>query len=493
VRFFATAALAPWAAARHSRGRSVSSVEAPQAVSTSPIVALVGRPNVGKSALFNRLLGRRLAIVEETPGVTRDRLYAPVEWLGRRFTVVDTGGIETGDVDDILAQTRAQAELAIREADVVVFVVDAQTGVVSGDDDVAALLRARRDKVLLVANKVESPNSAANIYEFCSLGFDVPMPVSAVHGLQSGDLLDAIVAKLPPDDTGPDEDEGIVRLAIIGQPNVGKSSLVNALVGKQRAIVSDTPGTTRDATDTETERDGRRFVIIDTAGIRRHVNQGPALDYYSSLRAVAAIGRCDVALLLIDAQVGATAQDRRIAGLATDEGKAFAIMVNKWDLVDAAAFDRAEVEAALRADFSFAPYVAVLFGSALTKRGVHKVWDTVAACADERRKRVATSRLNHVIRDAFRTHPPALFRGNALKCYYVTQAGTAPPEFVFFVNDPRLLHFSYRRYLENTIREAFGFSGTPMKLEFRPRVQQDATTHEEMILPRAAGAVEDAT
>src|SRR5450755_431127 len=362
---------------RVSRGRRGLVVEQALAVTSSPIVALVGRPNVGKSALFNRLLGRRLAIVEATPGVTRDRLYAPIEWLGRRFTVVDTGGIETGSVDDLMAQTRAQAELAIREADVVLFVVDAQAGVQAGDDDVAGLLRPQGEKVLLVANKVESPNSAANIYEFCTLGFDVPMPVSAVHGLQSGDLLDAIVAKLPAEKIAPDDDDGIVRLAIIGQPNVGKSSLVNALLGQKRAIVSETPGTTRDATDTEMERDGRRFVIIDTAGIRRHVNQGPALDYYSSLRAVAAIGRCDVALLLIDAQVGATAQDRRIAGLATDEGKAFAIMVNKWDLVDAAAFDRAEVEAALRADFSFAPYVALLFGSALTKRGVHKVWDTV--------------------------------------------------------------------------------------------------------------------
>jgi GTP-binding protein len=311
-----------------------------------------------------------------------------------------------------------------------------------------------------------------------------------VHGLQSGDLLDAIVAKLPPEKTGDDEDEGVVRLAIIGQPNVGKSSLVNALVGKERAIVSETPGTTRDATDTAVERDGRQFVIIDTAGIRRNVKHGPALDYYSSLRSVAAIGRCDVALLMIEAQIGATAQDRRIAGLAIEEGKALAIMVNKWDLVDAAAFDRAEVEEALRTEFSFAPYAALLFGSALTKKGVHKIWETVASCADERRKRVPTSRLNHVIRDAFRTHPPALFKGSAMKCYYVTQAGTAPPEFVFFVNDPRLLHFSYQRYLENTIREAFGFAGTPIRLTFRPRVQQDATTHEEMILPSGAGAEE---
>jgi GTP-binding protein len=477
---------------RVSRGRRGLAVEQALAVTSSPIVALVGRPNVGKSALFNRLLGRRLAIVEATPGVTRDRLYAPIEWLGRRFTVVDTGGIETGSVDDLMAQTRAQAELAIREADVVLFVVDAQAGVQVGDDDVAGLLRPQGEKVILVANKVESPNSAANIYEFCTLGFDVPMPVSAVHGLQSGDLLDAIVAKLPAEKVAPDDDDGIVRLAIIGQPNVGKSSLVNALLGQKRAIVSEFPGTTRDATDTEVDHEGRRFTIIDTAGIRRHVNQGPALDYYSSLRAVAAIGRCDVALLLIDAQVGVTAQDRRIAGLATEEGKALAILVNKWDLVDSAAFDRAEVEQALHADFSFAPYATVLFGSALTKKGVHKVWDAIASCADERRKRVPTARLNHVVRDAFRTHPPAPFKGNVLKCYYVTQAGTSPPKFVFFVNDPRLLHFSYSRYLENSIREAFGFAGTPVILDYRPRVQQDSTTHEELILESDAGKAKEA-
>jgi GTP-binding protein len=465
------------------RGRGRARVETNVTVTSPKIVALVGRPNVGKSALFNRLLGRRLAIVEETPGVTRDRLYAPVEWCGRRFTVVDTGGIETGETVDLMAQTRAQAELAIREADVVVFVVDAQDGVTGGDVDVAELLRPDNGKVLLVANKVESPNTSASIYEFCTLGFGVPMPVSAIHGLQSGDLLDAIVEKLGPDATPEEpEDETIVRLAIVGQPNVGKSSLLNALVGKERAIVSATPGTTRDATDTEIESDGRRFVIIDTAGIRKTVKTGPAIDYYSSLRAVAAIGRCDVALLLLDATLGATSQDRRIAGLAIEEGKAIALLVNKWDLVDTKEFEREQVEEALRADFPFAPYAPILFGSALTKKGIHKILGAVAAFADERRKRVPTPKLNQVVRDAFRTHPPPSFRGKTMKCYYVTQAGVAPPEFVFFVNDPRLLHFSYERFLENTIRATFGFLGTPIRLVFKPRVQQDRTEAEELIV-----------
>jgi GTPase len=464
------------------RGGGRESVEVDDTVTSPKIVALVGRPNVGKSALFNRFLGRRLAIVEESPGVTRDRLYAPVEWAGRHFTVVDTGGIETGDAADLMAQTRAQAELAIREADVVVFVVDAQEGVMPGDTDVAALLRPDRDKVLLVANKVESPKTDASIYEFCSLGFGVPMPVSAIHGLQSGDLLDAIVEKLGPDSSPEElEDESVIRLAIVGQPNVGKSSLVNALVGKERAVVSATPGTTRDATDTAIETDGRRFIIIDTAGIRKTVKTGPALDYYSSLRAVAAIGRCDVALLLLDATAGATSQDRRIAGLAIDEGKALAILVNKWDLVDTTSFERGDVEDALRAEFAFASYAPILFGSALTKKGVHKILGAVAAVAAERRKRVPTAKLNQIVRDAFRTHPPPSFRGKTMKCYYATQAGVAPPELVFFVNDPRLLHFSYERFLENTLRAAFDFQGTPIRLVFKPRVQQDRTEARELI------------
>lgn len=448
----------------------------------TPIVAIVGRPNVGKSALFNRLVGKRMAIVEETSGVTRDRLYGTAEWAGRSFMLVDTGGIETDVVDDVGAQTRVQAQIAIEEAQLILFVVDAKTGVMPSDIDVAGLLRPCSDRVLLVANKVESPITAASIYEFCSLGFGVPLEVSSIHGLQSGDLLDAIVARLPSADPAAEEDDaGHIGLAIVGQPNVGKSSLVNALVGKERAVVASSPGTTRDATDTEVAVKGRRFTIIDTAGIRRHASRGTALEHYSTLRAIAAISRSDVAVVVIDVMTGVKAQDKRIAGLAVEEGKGLVLFMNKTDLVSNASFDRQEAKAVILKEFAFAPYAAVMFGSALTKKGLHRIWRTIADVADERRKHVPTAKLNQVVRDAFRSRPPAPFRGHALKCYYVTQADVAPPLFVFFVNDPRLIHFSYERYLENTLRGAFGFAGTPMRLQFKPRVQQDKTDAEALI------------
>lgn len=445
------------------------------------IVAIVGRPNVGKSALFNRLVGERMAIVEPTPGVTRDRLYGVVDWNGREFTLVDTGGIETGRVDDVTAQTREQAHMAIDEADLIVFVVDAKSGVMAQDSDVADLLRRHRDRVLLVANKVESPKTSASIYEFCSLGFDVPLAVSAIHGLQSGDLLDAIVERLPPPAQRTESDDATVRLAIVGQPNVGKSSLANALLGRTRAVVAGTPGTTRDATDTKIDIEDRHFVVIDTAGMRRHERRGPALERFSALRAVAAIGRCDVAIVVIDVMTGATAQDRRIAGLAIEEGKGLILLINKVDLVEGAAFDREQANDILRKEFAFAPYASILYTSALTKKGVSKIWAAAAAVADERRKRVPTAKLNVVVRDAYRARPPAPFRGHALKIYYVTQSDVAPPTFVFFVNDSRLVHFSYERYLENALRDAFGFLGTPVRLVFRPRVQQDATKADDLI------------
>jgi GTPase len=446
-----------------------------------PIVAIVGRPNVGKSALFNRLVGGRVAIVEPTPGVTRDRLYGLVNWNGRDFTLVDTGGIEVGRADDVVERTREQTLMAIEESGLIVFVVDAKTGIMPQDTDVANLLRKHRERVLLVANKVESPKTTATIYEFCSLGFDVPLAVSAIHGLQSGDLLDAIVERLPEQAAATEVDESRVRLAIIGQPNVGKSSLVNALLGRTRAVVAAAPGTTRDATDSDIDVEGRHFVVIDTAGIRRHERQGAAVEHFSALRAVAAIGRCDVAVVVIDVMAGATAQDQRIAGLAIEEGKGLILLINKIDLVAGGSFDRAKANEILHEEFAFAPYARTLYTSALTKKGVVKLWEVAAEVADQRRKRIPTAKLNVVVREAVRAHPPSPFRGRALKVYYATQTDVGPPTFVFFVNDGRLVHFSYYRYLENSLRQAFGFEGTPVRLVFRPRVQQDSTKSEDLI------------
>ena len=451
-----------------------------------PIVAIVGRPNVGKSALFNRLVGKRVAIVEETAGVTRDRLYGVVHWNGRQFTLVDTGGIETGTADDVTVQTRQQAELAVQEADVILFVVDAKTGPMAQDSDVAGLLRRSAAKVLLVANKVESPATAATIYEFCDLGFGVPLAVSSIHGLQSGDLLDAIVARLPAEPApAAAQDENAIHLAIVGQPNVGKSSLANLLLGQTRAVVGAEPGTTRDATDTAIDVGGERFVIIDTAGMRRHARRGSAIEQYSSLRSAAAVARADVALVVIDAMVGVTAQDQRIAGLAVEEGKGLIIFVNKIDLVNKESFDREQAKDLLRSEFSFASYAEILFGSALTRKGVQRIWASVKAVGAERRKRIPTAKLNQTMRDAFRMRPPAAFRGRILKLFYATQSDVAPPTFVLFVNDPRLIHFSYQRYLENTLREAFGFHGTPVRFVFRRRVQQDTTDAEQLIAAAA--------
>jgi GTP-binding protein len=449
---------------------------------TLPVVAIVGRPNVGKSALFNRLAGERVAIVEPTPGVTRDRLYGVVEWAGRSFTLVDTGGLVEGRADEIAEQTRLQTLAAIQEADLILFVVDAKEGLVTTDDDVARLLRPHRNRVLLVANKVESPRTAAAVYEFCSLGFGEPMAVSAVHGLHSGDLLDAVLERLGPASSAaiPPESDAI-RVAIVGQPNVGKSSLVNALVGRERAVVAHEPGTTRDATDTAVTVDGRSFVVVDTAGIRKHRRQGPAIEQYSVLRALAALGRCDVAVVVLDAMRGATAQDLRIAGLAVEQGKGLVLLVNKMDLVDRTLFDRARAREILHGQLTFAPFARVLFASAKTKRGLSALWETVAEVEAQRRRRVPTARLNVVVRDAVRARPPAPVRGRLLKVFYATQTGVAPPSFLIFVNDGRLVHFSYHRYLEAALRDAFGFAGTPLRLTFAPRTQQDSTEATDLI------------
>jgi GTPase len=438
-------------------------------------VAVVGRPNVGKSALFNRLLGQRLAIVEDTPGVTRDRLYALAEWAGRTFTLVDTGGIETDpDPEDFIAQgTRSQAESAARDADVIVFVVDAQDGLTPVDQDVAQILRRNRRPVILVANKAESPRAEASIHaEFSGLGFGEPYPVSALHGEGTGDLLDAIVAKLPPEDPT-DLGEAELSLALIGRPNVGKSSLLNALLNEERAIVSDVPGTTRDAIDTLFTWSGRTFRLIDTAGVRKKPGQHGSIEYYSSLRSLKAIARCDVAILLIDALTGPTAQDRRLAGIALEERKALVIVGNKYDLVrELGEYSQNELANEIHAQLPFASFAPVTFLSALTKRRLQSLMPLVDRVAVNLDRRVPTAKLNAVIRDAVLAHPPPIQSGKPLKVLYVSQPQTHPPLFVFHVNDPELVPASYRRFIENTLRAEFDFEGVPLTFEFRSRRDQ---------------------
>ncbi len=439
-------------------------------------VAVVGRPNVGKSALFNRLLGQRLAIVEDTPGVTRDRLYALAEWRNRSFTLVDTGGIETEvDPDDAIASgTRAQADMAARDADVIVFVVDALDGLVGVDQDVAEILRRTRKPVVLTANKIESPRALASMHaEFGGLGFGEPIPVSAIHGEGTGDLLDAIVEKLPPEDPTRLE-EPQLALALIGQPNVGKSSLLNALLDEERAIVSDVPGTTRDAIDTLFVWSGREFRLIDTAGVYKRANQKGKIEYYSSLRSLKAIARCDVAILLIDALKGPTNQDRRLAGIALEERKALVIVGNKYDLVrELGEYSQGDLTNEIHAQLPFASFAPVTFLSALTKRRLQSLMPIVEKVAENLDRRVPTAKLNVVVREAVLAHPPPIHSGKPLKILYCSQPQTHPPLFVFHVNDPDLVPASYKRFIENTLRAEFDFEGVPLTLEFRSRREGD--------------------
>jgi GTP-binding protein len=442
-------------------------------------VAVVGRPNVGKSALFNRLIGQRLAIVEGTPGVTRDRLYALADWRGRTFTLVDTGGIETEiePGDQIALGTRAQADSAARDADVIVFLVDALDGLLPVDQDVADILRRTHKPVLLVANKVESPKALASVHaEFGGLGFGEPYAVSAIHGEGTGDLLDAIVEKLPPDDpTQLEEPE--LALAIVGQPNVGKSSLLNALLDEERAIVSDAPGTTRDAIDTLLRWKGRTFRLIDTAGVRRTANKHGSIEYYSSLRSLRALARCDVALLVIDALKGPTNQDRRLAGIAIEERKALIIVGNKYDLVrELGEYSQPELAGEIHAQMPFASFAPVTFLSAKTKRRLQSLMPIVERVAENLDRHIATAKLNVVVRDAVLAHPPPIHSDKALKILYCSQPQTHPPLFVFHVNDPKLVPPSYRRFIENTLRAEFDFEGVPLTLEFRSRREGEETT-----------------
>ncbi|HWP29736.1 MAG TPA: ribosome biogenesis GTPase Der [Chloroflexota bacterium] len=432
-----------------------------------PLVALVGRPNVGKSTLFNRLIGEPYAVVHEAPGTTRDRLYGTVEWRGVEFTLVDTGGIGLEVEGDIMAGTLAQAQEAIAEADVIVFLVDAQTGLTPADADIARLLRRTQKPVLLAVNKAEGPRRALGAVEFHALGLGDPIPLSAIHGTGTAELLDAILAVLPPAaEEAPAAEE--IGLAIVGRPNVGKSSLLNAIVGTPRSIVSAIPGTTRDAVDTVFEYRDQRLRLIDTAGIRRRGRITPGVERYSVLRALRAIDRADVVALVLDAQEGVTAQDAHVAGYIQQACRGVLLVLNKWDLVAKTPRIQAEYTTHVRRALQFLDYAPLLFVSAKTGQGVRQVLDTALAAAAEYAKRVPTARLNTVIAEAVRAHPLSE-RGRQLKVLYVTQASTRPPTFVFFVNDPSLLHFSYVRYLENQLRQHFGFEGTCIRLVFRSR------------------------
>ncbi|HEX8967507.1 MAG TPA: ribosome biogenesis GTPase Der [Chloroflexota bacterium] len=434
-----------------------------------PIVALVGRPNVGKSTLFNRLIGEHRAVVHEQPGTTRDRLYGTVEWRNREFTVIDTGGIglDTGE-GDLLADVRLQAEEAMREADIIVWVVDAAAGLTAADHEVAERLRPSRKPVVLAANKAENQRRQLDaVAEFSGLGFGEPIVISALHGEGTGDLLDAIVEWFPRAPAAV-EVPPAVSVAIVGRPNVGKSSLVNALVGARRTIVRDEAGTTRDAIDTPIVRDGQNILLIDTAGIRRRGRIQPGVEKFSVLRAVRAIERADVAVLVIDATEGMLAQDTHVAGYVDEAARGLIVAVNKWDLVEKHPRTQQEYTQLLRRELKFADWAPALYLSARTGQRVDRIITQALAIQAERTRRIPTPRLNEVVRKAVEAHPLS-DRGRTLKIYYCAQTGTAPPRFTCFCNDPRLVHFSYVRYLDNTLRAEFGFDGTPIRIEFRGR------------------------
>ncbi len=468
-----------------------------------PLVAIVGRPNVGKSTFFNRMLGERVAIVEDMPGTTRDRIYGDTDWNGREFTLIDTGGLEfgsgipvgqvglDGQPGDIMKNVRSQAELAVEEADVIVFMVDARSGITAADEEVADMLRRTRKPVVLAANKADNVARRLDAVEFYSLGLGEPIVISSIQGVGTGDLLDEIVNVLPPEDEDgtEEDDEDVSRVAIVGRPNVGKSSLLNAILGFERAIVSEVPGTTRDAIDTEIEFKDRKLVLVDTAGIRRRGKVGPGVEKFSVLRSTRAIERSDVALLLIDASEGLAAQDTHIAGEIQDHAKGVVVVVNKWDLAQAQRraeregeypHPNQEIESAeayhrlIAEGLKFIPYAPIIFTSAKTGYHIQSLLETVLQIADMRYLRIATSRLNEVVQDAVRRHSPTVVKNKTLKIYYATQTGVNPPTFNFFVNDTEAVHFSYERYLENRLREAFGFKGTAIRMFFKPRSRSEA-------------------
>lgn len=455
-----------------------------------PVLAIVGRPNVGKSSFFNRLIGEQIAIVEDQPGTTRDRIYGDTEWNGVVFTVIDTGGMVLGTAadpgtgpqgevteEDIMTRTREQAEAAIEEADVILFLVDAKTGLTSTDSDIADILRTSKKPVILAANKADSEERRLNAVEFYALGLGDPIPISSKHSINTGDLLDSVVDAFPKEEEEAEPEEEQVKVALVGRPNVGKSRLLNAILGQERVIVSDIPGTTRDAIDTKfeyTEGEGDEAVkydltLIDTAGIRRRGRIDPGIERYSVIRTLRAIQRADVVLLVIDATEGITAQDTHIAGYVLEELKGLVLVVNKWDLVEKDSNTIYEYTDHLRQELSFIPYVTFVFISAKYGQRVNKVLPAAIKVAKERTKRVSTGQLNKLVKEAVDAHPPASKPGKWVKFYYATQADVKPPTFIFFTNDAENVHFSYKRYLENQLRGVFGFEGTPIKLVFRTR------------------------
>ena len=442
---------------------------------SKPLVAIIGRPNVGKSTFFNKMAGHRISIVDDQPGVTRDRIYADVEWLGRMLTLIDTGGIDPHSEDVLLSQMREQAEIAMDTADVICFFTDARDGLTDDDRDIAQLLRRTKKPVILVVNKIDYMGLNSNLYEFYELGLGDPLGISAVNMLGFGDLLDEIFKALPELPPLQEEEEHILQLAILGRPNVGKSSLTNRLLGQKRTMVSDIAGTTRDAIDTLSMMpDGTPVNIIDTAGIRRkRAVEDETLERYSVLRSIAAIRRCDVAILMIDAQDGVTEQDTKIAGLIHDEGKAAILIVNKWDLIEKETGTLEKTRKQILADLKFMDYCPVLFISAMTGQRVNTIFAQVKEVYAQASKRITTGVLNDVLNEATNALQPPLQGGRRLKIYYGTQQGVCPPVFLLFVNDPELMFFAYERYLENYFRKAFDFTGTPIRFTLRPRVKEE--------------------
>jgi len=435
---------------------------------TNPIVAIVGRPNVGKSTLFNQLVGERISIVDDQPGVTRDRIYADTEWLNRKITLVDTGGIDVDSQDKLMLQMRQQANVAIDTSDVVIFLVDGKEGMTPADEEVANLLRKANKPIVLAVNKIDAPHEEDMLYEFYNLGIGDPISISASHKRGLGDLLDAVIKHLP-EQKVQDEDEDVIKIAVLGKPNVGKSSIVNKLLGEERVIVSDIPGTTRDAIDTPFVVNGQKYIIIDTAGIRRKSRISEELERYSVIRALAAIRRCDVALLVIDATEEVTEQDKRIAGLIHEEGKGCIIIMNKWDLIEKDTNTMNEFRKRLANDLAFMQYAPSLFTSARTGQRLNNIIEMVNQVYAQCTFRISTGVLNECIADAVAFTEPPTDKGRRLKIYYGTQVAVKPPTFVLFVNDPDLMHYSYLRYLENQFRKSFGLEGTPIRFILRQR------------------------